>query len=47
MFEVKKDCFAYDETKVSDKDRCKALNELYCRKENCRFYKKSKNNKKS
>ena len=36
MPEIKKDCFAY----LSDNkwDGCFCLNELYCRKENCRFY---------
>ena len=32
---VKLDCFAYDKDKVE----CKCLNELYCEKEKCRFYK--------
>lgn len=34
---VKKDCFAYDETETGA--TCLALNELYCRKEECKFYK--------
>ena len=29
------DCFAYDKTK----NKCNALNELYCKKEICEFYK--------
>ena len=33
--EVKEDCFAYD----SKYKQCDALNDLYCKKENCRFYK--------
>lgn len=33
--EVKKDCFAYD-AKYKD---CNVLKELYCRNENCKFYK--------
>ena len=33
--EVKKDCFGFDKTKNS----CKALKELYCKSEKCRFYK--------
>ena len=32
---VKKDCFAYG----SISNKCSALNELYCKKENCKFYK--------
>lgn len=32
---VRKDCFAYNE---EHKD-CNALRELYCRKEECKFYK--------
>lgn len=44
MFEVKKDCFAYNDIK----NNCNALKELYCVKENCKFYKtkKCKNNEK-
>lgn len=37
---VKKDCFAYD----SERNNCKALNALYCGKENCNFYKQCKSN---
>ena len=37
MAEIKKDCFAY--SKLSN--RCMALKELYCRKKECGFYKKS------
>lgn len=33
--EVKEDCFAYD----SKYKQCTALNDLYCKNENCRFYK--------
>lgn len=33
--EVKKDCNNYDEIK----NECKGLDELYCKKENCSFYK--------
>ena len=34
---IKADCFAYDPTL---KNRpCKALTDLYCAKENCKFYK--------
>lgn len=32
--EIKKDCFAYNE----EKRRCNALNDLYCKKEKCNFY---------
>lgn len=39
---VKKDCFAYD----SEKKNCKALNALYCSRENCKFFKQRKNNDK-
>lgn len=35
--EIHKDCFAYR----SSKKDCSALDELYCKKEECRFYKKS------
>lgn len=36
----KTDCFAYnDKTSVPN---CKALNDLYCRNEKCRFYKPGK-----
>lgn len=31
--EIKKDRFAYD-----CKNKCKALKELYCKKEKCNFY---------
>lgn len=41
MYEVKKDCFAYD----GRKKNCNALNELMCKKEKCKFY-KPKNEKK-
>lgn len=34
---IKKDCFAYDKVRNS----CKALKELYCRFEDCNFYKTS------
>lgn len=38
--EPKKDCFAYnDKTAVPT---CKALTDLYCRKEECKFYKPGK-----
>lgn len=36
--EVKSDCFAYKETQTGGK--CTALKELYCKKEQCGFYKK-------
>ena len=32
---VKTDCFAYDE----EHKTCDALKELYCKKEQCKFYK--------
>ena len=35
MFEVKKDCFAYDK----NKNKCNSLKDLYCRKSVCEFYK--------
>ena len=35
---MKKDCFAYRETKKGP--RCMSLEELYCAKGKCRFYKK-------
>lgn len=41
MGTVKTDCFAYYEATVGNSTRrkCLALNELYCRKEECKFYK--------
>lgn len=39
---TKKDCFAYD----GERDNCKALNALYCSRENCKFYKQRKKNEK-
>ena len=36
--EIKKDCKAYRPKEEGDK-RCNALNELYCKKELCAFYK--------
>lgn len=36
--EVKTDCFGFDKAKQN----CKALKELYCKNENCRFYKTKK-----
>jgi len=40
MAEIKKDCFAH----LSDNkyDGCFCLNELYCKKEECRFYQKAR-----
>ena len=38
-YEAKKDCFAYTTNKGTP--MCKALKELYCKKENCKFYKKT------
>lgn len=38
--EVKKDCFAYQGMcSEKQKECCKALNALYCKKEVCKFYK--------
>ena len=37
MAGVKKDCFAYNEKLVNRS--CTALRELYCAKEECKFYK--------
>lgn len=34
-FEVKEDCIMYSKVK----EDCTALNDLYCQKENCKFYK--------
>lgn len=34
---VKTDCFAYEET--IHVGMCRALNALYCKKEECKFYK--------
>lgn len=37
---VRKDCFGYDaRCGARKKDRCTALNNLYCETENCKFYK--------
>lgn len=36
---IKKDCFAYKKANDGGQS-CKALRELYCRYEKCRFYKK-------
>lgn len=33
--EVKTDCFAY----IVGQKKCNCLNDLYCQKENCHFYK--------
>lgn len=41
---IKKDCFGYKEK--GGIPGCTALKELYCRKEECVFYKQSKNRKK-
>ena len=41
-FKVKTDCFAYRPGKPDPKDRCCALNDLYCAKEKCSFYKPKK-----
>lgn len=35
---IEKDCFAYTEKKRNQE--CKALKELYCEKEKCKFYKR-------
>lgn len=37
MAEVKKDCFAYRKTERDE--QCNILLRLYCREENCKFYK--------
>lgn len=36
-FEIKTDCFAF-----RNNHTCNALNDLYCAKENCKFYKTRK-----
>ena len=44
MRKVNEDCFAYDK----EKNDCKALDCLYCKREECKFYKKkSEKNQKS
>ena len=44
MPEIKKDCFGFI---LEDRyNGCFCLNELYCKKENCRFYKEKKQAKK-
>lgn len=35
-YEVKKDCMFYDKKRKA----CKALRELFCKEENCKFYQK-------
>ena len=35
VIEIKEDCFACDK----EHHKCNALNDLYCEKEKCRFYK--------
>lgn len=37
---IKEDCFAYNPNNYVNK--CEALNELFCRKEKCKFYKSIK-----
>lgn len=41
---IKKDCFAYRDSKKKNVPfgTCNALKELYCRKEECAFYKPKK-----
>lgn len=36
--EIKKDCYAYD----VNNNKCRALRDLYCKKEQCTFYKSNK-----
>lgn len=38
--EAKTDCFAY--RKKGEAEACSALNALYCKHEDCKFYKKRK-----
>lgn len=41
--EARKDCIFFCEADgVRKKDRCEALREVYCRVENCKFYKTNK-----
>lgn len=40
--EPKKDCFAYNDKAAVP--GCNALTDLYCRKEECKFYKPGKTN---
>lgn len=35
---IKKDCFAY--VNKNGHQGCRALNDLYCKKEKCKFYKR-------
>ncbi len=40
---IKRDCFAFEaENEMTNKDRCTALTKLWCREENCKFYKTRK-----
>ena len=41
-FKIQTDCFAYIPNKSDPRDRCSALNDLYCAKEKCKFYKPKK-----
>lgn len=45
---TKTDCFAYRQGNFfgSDFEICDALDKLYCRKENCKFYKNKDTHKK-
>lgn len=36
---VKKDCFAYNSNVSLEKERCSALDDLYCKNCKCAFYK--------
>lgn len=42
---IKEDCFAYLRSFPNGKGNCRALNELYCKQESCKFYKKDINDK--
>lgn len=42
MNQIRKDCFAYQDSSTNG---CGILKELYCTKENCKFYKTDRNGK--
>ena len=42
-FGIKKDCFVIN--KAGTTYSCSCLNDLYCEKEKCKFYKKDRNDK--
>lgn len=39
--EIKRDCILYS-SQLKGREACKGLQELFCRKENCKFYKSNR-----